>query len=187
MLINKLVEPISVEFSSKDDLIGRKQFPAEFFGSRGDQFLVLYFFPGDFTSICATEVLAFDSRLNDFLQHGATPVGCSINNPFVHNAWKRTPQSRGGLGTNISHAILSDTSLELSKFFDVLIPNRSVATRALFVIDREGRVVYESRSDTKTARNVSAILELLGDLRRLANTSSSKRERTASMNEAISP
>jgi alkyl hydroperoxide reductase subunit AhpC len=178
MLINQLVSPIDIQYSTKDGEIGTMRFPDDFFNLIDTEYIVLYFFPGDFTSICATEVLGFDRKVDAFRERGAIPVGCSINNPYVHNAWKQTPKSIGGLGTNISHPILSDISFELSKFFDVLIPKRSVATRGLFVINRDGCIVYESRSDTKTARNVSAIVELVADLRKLSNTS--KRERTAS-------
>ena len=180
MLIDTLIEPLLIESSGTGGSITTKLFPTEYFGH--SELLVLYFFPGDFTSICATEVLAFHEQLDKFNQLAATPVGCSINNPYVHNAWKITPKTSGGLGTNVNHELLSDIAGHLAQKFDVLIPGRRVATRGLFVINREGKILYESRSDTKTARDVSAVLDLVGEIRKMTSLLPTKRERTASMN-----
>ena len=180
MLIGSTIPDRPVEFSGHCDEVGTKQFPSEFFQTIDTDFLVLYFYPGDFTSICATEVLAFENACPEMREMGASIVACSINNPHAHNAWKRRPKHEGGLGTNVSHALIADVTGALSKEFDVLIPSRHVATRGLFILDRSGQVLYESRSDTKTARNVYEILNILRELKKLANRPG-KRERAPTL------
>lgn len=176
MLLGNTISDRPVDFSACNDIIGNKQFPGEFFSDDMNDFLVLYFYPGDFTSICATEVIAFDKAESQFRELGTCLVGCSINNPHAHNAWKRRPKQEGGLGTNISHPLLADISGNLAREFDVMIPGRNVATRGLFVMDRNGTVLYESRSDTTTARNVNEIVGIVRELRKL-HSRPTKRER----------
>ena len=62
-----------------------------------DKYLVLFFYPLDFTFVCPTEILAFQERLADFARAGAQVVGVSIDSPYTHLAWKNTPRSQGGL------------------------------------------------------------------------------------------
>lgn len=180
MLINMLIETSVVEVSFADKTIQSIDFPSSLFGSDDEnEILVLYFYPGDFTTICVTEVLAFHALQEEFAAAGASLVGCSINTAHVHNAWKLRPREQGGLGALINHPMIGDHSGELARKFDVLIPKRNVATRGLFMINREGRVLFESRHDTKTARNVKEILEIVRDLRKIYRND--KRERTDSL------
>jgi len=176
MLIDQTIADRIVDFSGRNDYVGTKRFPSEFFENDLAEFMVLYFYPGDFTSICATEVLAFNTEESIFRELGAVVVGCSVNNPYSHNAWKRRPKEEGGLGTNVSHSLIADISSHLSKEFDVLLPNRNVATRGLFIMDRSGKILYESRSDTKTARNINEVINIVCELRKLSSRPE-KRER----------
>lgn len=181
MLIGHPVRDIPIEASFGDDTVSRVSFPSDCFLSPDCELLIIYFYPGDFTSICATEVLAFDEKLPEFFELGASIVGCSINGPYAHNAWKNRPKTAGGLGTHIKHPILADVNGELSRIFDVLIPKRHVASRGLFILDRTGTVLFESRHDTKTARNVSQIVEIVRDIRKLNRNSNDKRDRVDSI------
>jgi len=80
MLIDQTIADRIVDFSGRNDYVGTKRFPSEFFENDLAEFMVLYFYPGDFTSICATEVLAFNTEESIFRELGAVVVGCSVNN-----------------------------------------------------------------------------------------------------------
>ena len=166
MLLKTRIHPVTVPMCLPDNTTGSEAvFPDDFF-SDNSQFLLLYFYPGDFTTICTTELLAFHNSQDAFLELGVSIVGCSTNGPEVHAAWKTTPKSSGGLGTMINHCLISDLDRQLSRFFDVLIPSRNVATRGWFILDRDGQILYECRSDTKIARDVSHILSTVADIRK---------------------
>jgi peroxiredoxin (alkyl hydroperoxide reductase subunit C) len=124
-------------------------------------------------------MLAFHQVQKVLSDLGVGLVGCSTNGPETHQAWQQTPKERGGLGTVLSYPVLSDVSRELSQRFDVLIRGRNVATRGLFVIDRDYRIVYEQRSDTRTARDTSHLIGLIREIRRVTKTLL-KRDRSSS-------
>ena len=163
-----------------DGSVDTVHFPTTFFEDPAIEFLVLYFYPGDFTSICATELLAFHDQLAAFHELGCGIVACSVNSAYVHGAWKRTPKQAGGLGTDINHPMLADVNQDLSVLFDVLIPKRNAATRGMFILNRNGQVIVEMRSDTKTARNVHEVLRVVQEIRKISVSGNSKRERTES-------
>jgi alkyl hydroperoxide reductase subunit AhpC len=191
MLLKTTIDatPVSVCFS--DYAIGEDiMFPSDFFHSTGtmdtsdstdDELLLIYFYPGDFTTICVTELLAFHNRHGDFEHLNTRLVACSVNGPEVHAAWKRTPKANGGLGTAINHPIISDMNRVLSKQFDVLIPSRNQSTRGWFLLDRAGKILLESRTDTKTARDVSQILATVADVRRVLDMDRKRRDRAPSI------
>jgi peroxiredoxin (alkyl hydroperoxide reductase subunit C) len=167
MLLKKRIQPVSVPVCLPDNTTSSQAvFPDDFL-SDNTQFLLLYFYPGDFTTICTTELLAFHDKLDAFTDLGVCVVGCSTNGPEVHAAWKTTPKSAGGLGTQINHCLISDVNRSLSRSFDVLIANRNVATRGWFILDKDGVIVYESRHDTKVARDVSEIISTVKDIRKI--------------------
>lgn len=169
MLLKTLINTVKVSACHADNkTVSDIVFP-DMFISANSQFLLLYFYPGDFTTICTTELLAFHDKLQAFNELGVTVVGCSTNGPEVHAAWKRLPKWAGGLGTAINHSLISDVDRELCRVFDVLLPTRNVATRGWFLLDRNREVLFESRNDTKTARDVSQILATVADIRRVCS------------------
>ena len=164
MLLKTRIQPVSVPVCLPDNTTGSNaSFPGDFLPD-DSQFLLLYFYPGDFTTICTTELIAFHEKNDAFNQLGVSVVGCSTNGPEVHAAWKNTPKSSGGLGTPINHCLISDVDRNLCRQFDVLIPSRNVATRGWFILDRDGEILFESRNDTKIARDVSQILSTVADM-----------------------
>lgn len=179
MLLSSCIDEIQTEVCHSDDRVETCVFPKSFFDDSQISFLVLFFYPGDFTSICATELLAFHAQASVFKELGAAIVGCSTNGSQVHAAWKGTPKERGGLGTDIGYPILADVGRELCKRFDVHLVGRNVATRGLFIVDRNHRVLFEQRSDTKTARNVDDILAIVRELKKVT-AAHPKRERADS-------
>ena len=167
MLLKTRIHPVSVPVCLPDNTTGSEAtFPGDFFAD-GSQFLLVYFYPGDFTTICTTELIAFHEKLDAFADLDVSVVGCSTNGPEVHAAWKRTPKEAGGLGTQINHCLISDPDRHLARIFDVLIPSRNVATRGLFILDRNGEILFESRHDTKIARDISQILSTVADVRKI--------------------
>jgi alkyl hydroperoxide reductase subunit AhpC len=179
MLLKTPINPVTVSACLPDNTtVSNVIFPDMFFSDNTD-FVLLYFYPGDFTTICTTELIAFHDKLEAFNDLGVGLVGCSTNGPEVHAAWKNTPKSAGGLGTALNHCLISDVDRELSRVFDVLIPNRNVATRGWFLLDRNREVLLECRHDTKIARDVPQILATVADMRKVCSEIP-KRNRTYS-------
>ena len=178
MLLGTFIDPIELEASLPNETVQTVKFPVDLVNDC--DYLVVYFYPADFTSICPTELLAFHSQMAEFDALKTAVAAVSCNTPFSHSVWKRTPKSQSGLGTAINHAILADPDRRLAKVFDVLLPTRNLATRGLFVLSREGEVLFESRHDTKTARNVSDVVSIVRDLAKV-HTTTGKRIRVDSI------
>ena len=92
------------------------------------KYVVLFFYPLDFTFVCPTEIIAFSDRIKDFKSIGAEVVGVSTDSHFSHLAWINTPRKSGGLG-GLNYPLLSDFSKNISKDYDVLIDQIGIALR----------------------------------------------------------
>ncbi|KAF4670830.1 hypothetical protein FOL47_001840 [Perkinsus chesapeaki] len=128
------------------------------------KYVVLYFYPGDFTFVCATETIEFHNKLEEFKKRGAEVLGCSVDSADVHKAWKNTAKTAGGLGTQINHPMISDNKHEISKAYQVLLDEPGVACRGVFIIDKEGKVRSELKNDLPLGRNVDEVLRILDAL-----------------------
>lgn len=126
-------------------------------------YVVLFFYPLDFTFVCPTEILAFDEALEEFRRRDAEVVGVSVDSHFTHAAWKRTHVDDGGIGP-IRYPLVSDLNKEIARSYDVLLEN-GVALRGLFLIDREGVVRHALINDLPLGRNVNECLRVLDALR----------------------
>jgi alkyl hydroperoxide reductase subunit AhpC len=124
------------------------------------KYVVLYFWPADFTYVCASETLDFHKRLEEFKSRGCDVLGVSIDTTHVHKAWKNTEKKLGGLGTQINHPMISDNLHEIGKKYDVLLPI-GLAVRAVFLIDPKGVVRCEMKNDLPLGRNVEEVLRVL--------------------------
>ena len=100
------------------------------------KYVVLFFYPLDFTFVCPTEILAFDEALEDFRSRDAEVVGISVDSHYTHAAWKRTHVDDGGIGP-IRYPLVSDLNKEIARNYGVLLDDE-VALRGLFLIDRAG-------------------------------------------------
>ena len=118
------------------------------------KWVVLFFWPLDFTFVCPTEVTAFSKRLDDFKALGAEVLGVSIDSKFTHLAWKEK------IGT-IDYPMLSDITKEISSLFGVLLEIEGIALRGLFIIDPEGTLRYQVVHDLSVGRNVDEVLRVL--------------------------
>lgn len=124
------------------------------------KYVVLFFYPLDFTFVCPTELHAFQSRLEEFSHKNVAVLGCSVDSKFSHHAWLNTPRSQGGI-QGVTFPLLSDINKEASKSYDVLAEKEGVAYRGLFLIDREGIVRYQVVNDLGLGRNVEEVLRMV--------------------------
>jgi len=126
------------------------------------QYVVLFFYPMDFTFVCPTEILAFNKKLKEFNDRNCQVIGVSTDSEFSHLAWKNTPVDNGGIG-NIQYPLVADISKKISTDYDVLF-NGSVALRGLFLIDKEGVVRHQIVNDLPLGRNIDEALRMIDAL-----------------------
>ena len=127
------------------------------------KYVVLFFYPLDFSFVCPSEILAFDEQLEDFHSRGAEVIGVSVDSVYTHIAWKKTPTNKGGIGL-IRYPLVSDLRREISKSFGVLT-SEGTALRALFLIDRQGTVRHAVFNDPALGRSVTETLRMLDAIR----------------------
>ncbi|MCP4582356.1 MAG: peroxiredoxin, partial [candidate division Zixibacteria bacterium] len=126
------------------------------------KYVILFFYPLDFTFVCPTEIIAFDKKLQEFKDRNCEVVGISIDSEYSHWAWKNTPIEKGGVG-NIQYPLVADITKDISRDYGVLI-NNAVALRGLFLIDKEGVVRHAIINDLPLGRNVDEALRIVDAL-----------------------
>jgi len=127
------------------------------------KYVILFFYPLDFTFVCPTEILAFDEALEDFKSREAEVVGVSVDSQYTHLAWKKTAVDDGGIGP-IRYPLVADLKKEIARSYGILFDDE-VALRGLFLIDREGIVRHAVINDLPLGRNVSEAIRMLDALR----------------------
>jgi peroxiredoxin (alkyl hydroperoxide reductase subunit C) len=123
------------------------------------KYVVLFFYPMDFTFVCPSEIIAFDRRLEEFRKRNCEVIGASVDSQHTHYAWKHTPRDEGGIG-DIQYPLVSDITKQISRDYDVLL-NESVALRGLFLIDKDGIVRHALLNDDPIGRSVDEALRVL--------------------------
>lgn len=126
------------------------------------QYVILFFYPLDFTFVCPSEILAFNKAVKQFEERNCQLIGISIDSHFSHLAWKNTPVNEGGIG-NIQYPLVADLDKSISKSYEVLL-DAGIALRGLFLIDREGIVRHQVVNDLPLGRNVAEALRVLDAL-----------------------
>jgi len=124
------------------------------------KYLVLFFYPLDFTFVCPTELIAYSDRINEFKEIGCEVVGVSTDSHFSHLAWNNQPKKEGGLG-GLKYPLLSDFTKKISRDYGVLLENDGIALRGLFLINPEGVVSHLSINDLPVGRSVDETLRLV--------------------------
>jgi peroxiredoxin (alkyl hydroperoxide reductase subunit C) len=127
------------------------------------KWLVLFFYPMDFTFVCPTEITAFSDRVGEFNEIDAEILGVSTDSKFTHKAWIETPADKNGLG-GINYPLAADQTLKISRDYGVLIESEGVALRGLFVIDPNGVVQYEVVHNLNIGRSVDETLRVIQGL-----------------------
>ncbi|MDO5580322.1 MAG: peroxiredoxin [Planctomycetia bacterium] len=127
------------------------------------KYVILFFYPLDFTFVCPTEIRAFSDSIEDFEKRNVQILGCSVDSPYCHLAWMKTSREEGGLGP-IRFPLLSDITKGISAAYDVLLPDAGVALRGLFLIDRKGIVQHELVNNLPLGRSIKEALRTLEEL-----------------------
>jgi len=126
------------------------------------KYVVLFFWPLDFTFVCPSELIAFDHRLEQFKKKNVQVIGCSVDSHFTHLAWKNTPVKNGGIG-NVQYPMVADLSKSIARDYDVLLDD-AVALRGSFLIDRNGVVRHQVVNDLPLGRNIDEMLRMVDAL-----------------------
>jgi len=126
------------------------------------KYVVLFFYPLDFTFVCPSEIIAFDHRLSEFQARGVEVVGCSIDSHFSHLAWKNTSIQNGGIG-QIKYPLVADLSKDIARDYDVLF-GEEIALRGSFLIDQQGIVRHQVVNDLPLGRNIDEMLRMIDAL-----------------------
>ena len=139
------------------------------------KYAVVFFYPLDFTFVCPTEILAFQSALKEFEKRNTTVIGASCDTAEVHFAWLNTSKNNGGI-EGVTFPLLADTNRNLSSQLDILdigeerydeetdnliIDGSYVTYRATYLIDENGKIFHESVNDMPLGRNVQEYLRLI--------------------------
>ena len=127
------------------------------------KYVVLFFYPLDFTFVCPSEIIAFDAALAKFASKDAAVIGVSVDSHYTHLAWKNTPRDRGGIGP-IKYPLVADLNKSIARDYGVLL-DESVALRGLFLIDKQGIVRHALVNDLPLGRSVDEALRILDALR----------------------
>ncbi len=148
----------------------------------GKKYVLLFFYPLDFTFVCPTEILAFQEKLAEFEKRNTAVVGCSIDSEFSHWAWLQTDVNKGGI-KGVKFPLVADLSKTISMNYDVLAGEYSccdcddeacqydsvfkgapVAYRGLFLIDKDGIVRHLLVNDLPLGRNVDEAIRMVDAL-----------------------
>ncbi len=116
------------------------------------KYVVLFFWPLDFTFVCPTEIRGFEDLRSEFEKEGARILGVSVDSKFVHKAWVEN-----GLG-KVGFPLISDLTKEISRKYGVLLRDKGCALRGTFIIDPEGRIMSSTVNFLETGRNIAETL-----------------------------
>ncbi|HIK23629.1 MAG TPA: peroxiredoxin [Thermosynechococcus sp. M3746_W2019_013] len=123
------------------------------------KYVVLFFYPLDFTFVCPTEIVAFSDRYDEFAKLNTEILGVSVDSQFSHLAWTQTDRKAGGVG-DLKYPLVSDLKKEISTAYNVLT-EEGVALRGLFIIDKEGIIQHATINNLAFGRSVDETLRVL--------------------------
>ena len=125
------------------------------------KYVLLFFYPLDFTFVCPTELHAFQDKLEEFKKRNVEILGCSVDSPYTHLAWLETPKEKGGIA-GVEYGIIADLGGKIARTYDVLAEDK--AFRASFLIDKAGIVRHQMINDLGIGRNVHEALRIIDAL-----------------------
>jgi peroxiredoxin (alkyl hydroperoxide reductase subunit C) len=126
---------------------------------KGKKYVVLFFYPMDFTFVCPTELHEFQKHLESFHLCETEVIGASVDSPHVHLAWLRQPKAEGGI-KGVEYPLIADLTKSVSASYDVLLPD-GIALRGTFLIDKEGIVQSQTINNLALGRSVVETLRLV--------------------------
>jgi peroxiredoxin 2/4 len=127
------------------------------------KWLILLFYPLDFTFVCPTELTAFSDRLDEIQGIGAEVLGASTDSVHSHRAWLKTPRDQNGI-EGLAYPLISDVGGKLAAKYNILVEDANIALRGLFIINPEGVLQYAVVHDLNIGRSVDETLRVLQGL-----------------------
>lgn len=142
----------------------------------GKKYVILFFYPKDFTFVCPTELHAFQAALSEFESRDVQVVGCSTDTEYSHWGWLQMPKDKGGIA-GVTYPLVADTNKTISEDYDVLageydvdeqgnmvVRGELVAYRGLFLIDRDGIVQHQLINNMPLGRSIKETLRMIDAL-----------------------
>jgi peroxiredoxin 2/4 len=126
------------------------------------KYVILFFYPLDFTFVCPSEILAFNKKIEEFKNRNCEVIGVSVDSKFTHLAWKNTKLEDGGIG-NIQYPLVADLNKTIARNYGILF-NDSVALRGLFLIDTKGIIRHTVINDLPLGRSVDEAVRMVSAL-----------------------
>ena len=140
-----------------------------FYNEINGKYAVLFFYPLDFTFVCPTELISMDHRMDKFNELGVSVTGVSIDSHWTHNAWRKTPIDKGGVGA-LQYTLAADMDHSICQAYGVESDGgesyypAGVAMRATFVIDQKGIVRHMVVNDEPLGRNMDEVIRIIEGL-----------------------
>lgn len=159
MLVNKPAPDFNADACLPDNSFGAIKLS----DYKDKKYVVLFFYPADFTFVCASELPGFEKLYGEFKARNVEILGCSTDTQFCHRAWKVLPPTDGGIG-QISYPILADPGGKLAKAYGVLLEDVHLCVRGVFLIDKAGIVQAAHFNNLPLGRNLEEVLRLVDAL-----------------------
>ena len=126
------------------------------------KYVILFFYPLDFTFVCPTEIIAFSTKMDEFKKRNTEVLGVSIDSHFSHLAWRNTDRKQGGLG-DIQYPLVADVNKKITYDYGVM-HEAGIAFRGLFLIDKDGIVQHQLINNLPLGRNIDEALRMVDAL-----------------------
>ncbi|MET3292662.1 peroxiredoxin [Brevibacillus fluminis] len=159
-MAQRLIGLPAPDFNMKTALGNGQEFGHASLSDYKGKWLVLFFYPLDFTFVCPTEIIALSDAIEDFKDLDAEVLGVSTDSVHSHKAWINTSREQNGLG-GLHYPLASDNLQTVAKAYGVLDENEGIAFRGLFIIDPEGVLKYQVVTDLNVGRSVDETLRVL--------------------------
>ncbi|WP_409345320.1 peroxiredoxin [Paenibacillus sp. MBLB4367] len=159
-MATRLVGKQAPDFTMDTALGNGEGFGQVSLGDYKGKWLVLFFYPLDFTFVCPTEITALSEAAEDFSRLDTEIVGVSVDSKHSHRAWINTPKEANGLG-KLNFPLAADLTKQVARDYGVLIEEEGVALRGLFIIDPEGELKYQVVNHNDVGRSVDETLRVL--------------------------
>ncbi len=127
---------------------------------KNKKYVVLFFYPLDFTFVCPTELHAFQDKVSEFNDVDTEVIGVSVDSKFAHFAWLNTPKAVGGI-QGVKYPLVSDLNKQITRAYDVELEGAGIAFRGLFLIDKKGIVQHQVVNNLPLGRNIDEALRMV--------------------------
>ncbi|KAF0992623.1 hypothetical protein HZS_4243 [Henneguya salminicola] len=124
------------------------------------KYVILFFYPLDFTFVCPTEIIAFSDRISEFRALNCEVIAASCDSVYSHHAWTKLPRHQGGLG-NLNIPIIADKTTKIAQKYNIYIPDKGISLRGLFIIDGKGILRQIIVNDLPVGRSTDEALRLV--------------------------